>query len=513
MKDRSASISVLGVLLVGILLRLFFYVGYFGGDDMFYYSSAIEMARGEFVPEGSHWQARLGVIGPMAALFAIFGPSVIVGTIPMMFASAISLLAAYWLAMQATGNRTIALLSMLLLGCYPLELLMASHVFPGAGVGAAIALSLSFYWLGETRRNARREGATGKQSVSGRTANWPYLLAGMCLSVAYLHRVTAMFVVLAWVAWVLGVRRKVIAGDLIIAFCLVATVIGESLAFYLLTDSPLHRYRVLFSGATDTGDAVPIRPGGIWLGPLVALVTNQEYGLLPVYVVVAGVWAAVKRKKAVLPLVLFVAIAGGYTLWGTVKLDTLRPLRPWPRYMTLVSVPSVILVAWMLVSIKRDWLRYCTLGLLLLSFAAGLAIDDGAKEFRVGKQLAAYVQKHPQQTFVLHSHDYISLGAAVDFQYPPNVCVLGPKPYSYTRRIAPKNHCSRSIEQLKPGDAVFVRGFRNIAVDGLVAEDELDVPKKTLLVGIEGLLPFLSSVINRVRPGESILVYEKPATG
>ena len=73
--------------------------------------------------------------------------------------------------------------------------------------------------------------------------------------------------------------------------------------------------------------------------PLVVLASNQEFGLF-YYAIVAAVFSLIVRRDrpSLVPL-LWLALVGGYTLWGTVRLSAWEPLYTWPRYLSMVTLP------------------------------------------------------------------------------------------------------------------------------------------------------------------------------
>ena len=63
---------LVAIVCVGAILRYFAFSGYAGGDDAIYTSSAVELSRGDLWVN-KHWQARIGITGPLALIYEFFG--------------------------------------------------------------------------------------------------------------------------------------------------------------------------------------------------------------------------------------------------------------------------------------------------------------------------------------------------------------------------------------------------------------------------------------------------------
>ena len=174
----------------GFLLRILLYTGLSVGDDVFYQLQAIAHALdGMWPPEPYHWQTRLGMTLPTAAVIRVAG----VGHWPMvvlpLVASTAGIYVTYRMALEIVDRPT-ALLATVFQACYPLELIYATHLFPDVPVGLLTTLSL-WFWIRGLRHDRPAD----------------YLAAGLYFGLGYLCRETIVMSgpAMAWRLFNLGI--------------------------------------------------------------------------------------------------------------------------------------------------------------------------------------------------------------------------------------------------------------------------------------------------------------------
>ena len=105
-----------------------------------------------------------------------------------------------------------------------------------------------------------------------------YALAGLFLGLAYLHRITTLYIGLPLLIW--AIWKKEWYRGYVNTFIAFIFVVGIESAFFASTQGdPLTRFHVLTTrSAAATGISTPIRPGGKMLAPIASLASNQEFG-------------------------------------------------------------------------------------------------------------------------------------------------------------------------------------------------------------------------------------------
>ncbi len=351
--SRRAGWLLLGILALAVVLRLFAFSGYIDGDDATYIARAVQVADGRFDAGLSHWGARLGVFVPAALLFKTFGPGLAWVVAAPFCWSLISAVLAYLVGKVVYGDVRVGLLAALFVAVFPMDIIMATQLYPSMGQAALMTTAFLAFYLAE-RRNR----------------HILYFVAGVALGLAYLHHETALYLLLPLGLYVLYVRRWRL-GYATAAVGLAAVVVGESIVFAYYCGDPLHRLHVMAAVATADPSkywCYNPRPGGKVLAPLISLVTSQQYGLFYIFFALATVALVLRRDKPSTPLMVFFVTVALYTLWGPVSLSGgYRNAEPWPRYTSPVTVAATVLLARWLVAYRGSVGRWLITSLLVSS--------------------------------------------------------------------------------------------------------------------------------------------------
>jgi hypothetical protein len=411
------------LLVLGVLLRLAVFSGYVGIDDMTYISDAYRFAEGRFDVSSYFGTARVGMTGTLALFFWLFGPSLAAVVALPLTCSIANIVLTYFTGRVVYEDDRVALTGALFVMVYPLEVIYATQYFPDVMAATFTSVAFLCFYLAEK---------SGK--------GWLYFAAGAGTGTGYLFKETALLVLLPLTIYVIY-RRHFRKGYVFVAAGIAAILLVEILLLGALFGDPLYRWNSLRPIALRDGgisggpDYDVIRPGGIWLSPLVALLTNQEYGLFYFLIPVAIVSLIRHGDRRSYGIVLFFVAVGLYTLWGPTSLKAYRHLRPLERYTLPVTVAGMILLARWVCCYLRPKPRWAMVGCLVVSWLACLYLDNTWTYRSVGESLAVFRKEHPQKTLVLPARAYMALFVADGFRPPGNVAVL--EPSGYAPRIDP----------------------------------------------------------------------------
>jgi len=499
---------LLGIMLFGLSVRLVAFTGYTGIDDITYISDAYKWSEGRIEASRYFGSARVGMIGPLAILFRLFGPNLAaVAGIPL-FWSTLCIPLAYATGKVVYGDVRTALLAALFVAVFPLDVIYATQYFPDVGLAALVWVSFLCFYVAEQRNNKLL-----------------YYAAGVALGAAYLYRVTALLALLPlflYLPYRLVYKRQWRLGYMIAAAGLLTVVAAESGAFAWWFGDPLYRAHALtptVAGAsspeTMTAGFDAVRPGGIWLSPLVSLVTNQEYGLFYFFLAWATVSLVRRRDKASVPLMLFFFTVGLYTLWGPTKLSYYTHLRPLERYMLIVTVPGVLLLArWICLCLQRKC-RWIVIAVLVSSWLACIYVDNHRTFRSIGFALQDFHSQHRDKKFVMHPHAYMSLFIANGLEPPTNVAVLESGTESgYARRIDP------SLE-VHTDESVLSDCFVAVRFGGAIGRNEPVPPewrevarcargRRWFVEPLESLGKLSAFLANKLSPEMGYVIYYAP---
>ncbi len=444
-QPRKNSLFVLGVILAtATLLRLAVFTGYHGEDDLFYVALGCELAEGRADPtDGRHWQARSAMVVPLAVLFRVFGPSITaLAALPLLWSlSCIGL--AYLIGRLVYQDEKVALLGAFFVAIFPMDVTMATIYLPAMGIAAFAAASFLAFYTGLRR---------GHWSL--------FLLAGILLGIAYLHRITAGFMILPLVLWIMF-ERKWRNGYLwaLTGFALVFLM--ELAWFSALFDDPLYRIHNIVGVGKPVhagGDAVTahVQHHGMHgklvkrlVKPLRSLLFNQEYGFFYYFIIPATVCLAARGDRRSMGLILWFSAVGGYTLWGTVSRSAWAPLFPIPRYMTIVTIPGVLLLARWLYGWSQPHWRWACVALLIVTSLACIYVDKHRTYPTIGRGLITFWRQHPETPMVAAGQSYGAMFVANGMKPPQGVSFLGRGTLGWTRKLNPQLNVYLQPSQLE----------------------------------------------------------------
>ena len=350
------------IVALGCLLRMFLFTGLAVGDDVFYQLQAIAHALdGTWPPEPYHWQTRLAITLPTAAVIRLAGLHHWTMIVLPLAASTAGIYVTYRIASDFVDQRA-ALIATLLHAVYPLELIYATHLFPDVPVGLLQTLSL-WFWIRGLRHDRPAD----------------YALAGLCFGLGYLCRETIIMSGPAYIAlWVLFGRWRRPAMS-VSALVTVSIVAAEVLLYWATTGNPQYRLDAMAAQQQSPENLALIRQsvsgGGFWTDPLLMLLTNQEFGLfqLALIAVVVPVW---RRCPHLRPLVVWWAASFLWISYGTTVPTDYVTLQRDPRYTSVLTAPTVIVLGQM--TALLSWRpRVAAVAGLALSGIAGAMLDQG----------------------------------------------------------------------------------------------------------------------------------------
>ena len=319
------------------------------------------------------------------------------------------------MAIVLLDDAKVALSSALLVCVFPLDIIFASTVFPAMGIAALSALCTVLYVL-----------ALRKSSVS------LAFLCGAILGLAYTHRATALYLFLPALIHLFHLRR-ITRFHVAMGLGLLCVIFLESLAFYLLLDDPLVRWKILAAvrdwseqllhmvtqlsarssyAATqanwfETRDH--LRWGGAFGAPIISLFSNQEYGLFYYFVPLALIAVLVKRDWAILPVVVVFVCLSLYILYGTRSPTAYLTLRAWPRYMSVATIPACIILAWWLRNCMGAMVRRCLLALLISSSLVSVYLDNTRTFVSIADGIISYANDHALQIVVVEKFRFLDV--------------------------------------------------------------------------------------------------------
>lgn len=381
-------LDLLLILLIALAVRILFFNGAFGSDDLTYYQRAVELAHGEWTSADYNGALRYGFNLPAAGFIALFGESLFAANLWPLTCSLIEIGAVYMFANAAMGRRA-GIFAALLLASAPLHIAVATRIHADPVVSMFITLGFVLLYFGAMRRQTSLLFAAGL-SIGG--IFWTKELAAVTwfafLPMLWLFRGqwrNCLYIIAGAVLMMLlhGLLMLIIAGD---PLHLVKVVSGAVQHNFVDggqgEDSPIYYLRYLFGDLRHTGAL-----GFFAFASLLALprAMKQNTQLRTGYSYVLIWWIGLLLVLSVFP----------------VSLSPLRFPMKQSNYISLFLAPTTLLAGFAIAALPR------TLGHLALALCLALGLLLGAlqqADYRMftanSKALSSFAVQHPRAIIV-----------------------------------------------------------------------------------------------------------------
>ncbi len=418
------------------------WVGFIASDDAFYFRGADLVLHNPMFAGDDHWTTRFPVTWSFAAVIALVGNGfhafaamsllwfLALVTLIGIFTAAVSGRRAGWCAVLLAGTTSVIVTNASIVNC---------------DVPEAFFLLLGVYviMVGRTRRTA--------------------YLGGLAWGAAILSRETAILA-LAGLVPLFIIGRPVERKRLMIAAAGIASVlILEGIFQYLATGTPLRRY-ILAINHDPTMDRARGNEGNLvvnpWLDPLLALLFNNEFGLL-FWVLAVALWAHLRTTQP--PAILMLGALGFANIVLVSLLSTKLVLNP--RYFTIAAVAAIVFIAaWASTQSRR--VRWTVLGTMTLVSMLLLSLQNAHPRWDV-EMLPVIAQQHSDDTILAPSLlvrraelplRFARLGNVVSGMPIPGALYFGPRPAAPDAMIIDYRPAPpRPLVQILSAAGLFVR--------------------------------------------------------
>jgi hypothetical protein len=376
---------------VATVLRVIFFTGYHGYDDVHYIQRAFDLSRGGFTPPASDWAARIGVVLPTALVYRLFGVTPLTTIAFPFLCSLLGIGAAFALGKRLYGARS-ALVAALLLAILPLDAIFASMLFPTEPVLLFCGVGLGCFILAERERQPAL-----------------YLASGISLGFAGLAHETTLLALAFYPVYVLTVGRPA-RTHLIVAAGILPVLALDPLIHGWMGD-PWARISVLKQVSTVLGTDPQVDYRGwnlSWIGePLVRLLVERTFGLfswLLLPVAALRLWKPGEWTDRALALIVAVDLL--WLMYGTISPTRYAPLPRAPRYLAPLILPAVWLLGHELAERVGPRMRAVALAGLSVSSIVCLMCDSGSALAPYQELRAVLSRERPDRVVIEPAHRF-----------------------------------------------------------------------------------------------------------
>jgi len=414
---------VLALVVVWLAMRVVFFEGFWGVDDLRHVRFALAWDR----PPADHWETRLPFNAMLWASFRLFEFSEASAALPSLLGSLLMLLSGVAVSWRFWRSLRITACVGLLLAVLPGDVLASTT--PGARI-----LATGFFCLGATLLMTRR--------------GWPSLVGGgVLMGLAIWTHLFVMFyvsIVLLCVAWMRQRPWRQVAVGLGIA---VATFAGPSMAIDAAwTGDPLHSFHIAQKSHLDKlewdENARHLRDehgrldAWFFARPVADFLVSKDMNLLGLAAVVGGV-AVFRRARPGLKAVAASALLGW--LWMSYGTQSPTEYQPFPgttAYWQPLSFLVVLTAAGGLVWLRSRWATAVVAGLVAVSIVTAALSGPWGQGVKNSRLLLAYVKAHPADSFVGDDRTLVDMYVFNGLSMPDNVFAV-PGDRAEIRKLAP----------------------------------------------------------------------------
>jgi 4-amino-4-deoxy-L-arabinose transferase-like glycosyltransferase len=335
------------VMALALVLRLVFYTGYSGSDEVTYTQAAFKLLDGDWSVSKYVGANRYGVNLPVAGFAWLFGRNEVAAALFSMLCSLGEVALVFHFGRQMLGPRA-GLLAALTLVVLPIHVHLAGRLMADAPLGLAITASFLLFWAGESRNRSALFAGAG---IAAGLVYWvkPHALPYLAVLIAY----PIVFRRWSWKwAWVLG------------GFGI--TVAASNLFFWVVTGSPWTLFEALrarqTSGYLEAGTASASLADALYYPIYLFGKIYHTWLLAYLAVAAAVVWFARRRRPdaAGAPAVGYLCLwALGSILLFSLLVISWRPLLLIPKqtnYMLIFVAPLCLLAGYALARLRGAWL-------------------------------------------------------------------------------------------------------------------------------------------------------------
>ena len=349
-------VLLLLIVLFGLFLRLIFFSGMGISDSLVYSKTANDINTGKGIDPNSTLtlSTRMGLIYPTALSYRLFGINDFSSVIFVLLTSISSIILIFYFG-KLLFNEKIGLIAAFLMSFFPLDVVHATKL--GSDIPSAFFMALGAYVFlyGEMKHKTKY--------------GLDYMFSGILIGIGYMIRESALLIALFFIAYIIY-KRRIKREYFLVPLGVLIIFIIEAFIFFSLTDDPLFRTH---ASQQYLAEAVVTHnyfgrldfPTGLLHYPWLFL-TNNLLVYFYAFVLIALVYISINKKKEAYITLIWLMPLLLYLSFGSASLTQYIPFRAVDRYTSIVTVPAILLLAFLLSEKKPMVKKLTPLFLILL---------------------------------------------------------------------------------------------------------------------------------------------------
>ncbi|MBI3034758.1 glycosyltransferase family 39 protein [Candidatus Woesearchaeota archaeon] len=346
------------IVVFGLVLRLIFFSGMGVSDDLAY--SKYANSKGIDPASVLTLSTRLGLIYITALSYSLFGINDISSVLFIVLASIGNIILIFYFG-KLLFNEKVGLMAAFLLSFFPLEVVYSTKLL--SDIPSAFFMALGVYTFLYAEKKSKQTAY--------------YFASGFLIGIGYLIRESALLIALFFIIYVLY-KRQLKKEYFIVPLGFMIIFGVELAALYKLTGDPFFRFTAvqdyLFSVHSQLNHFGRTSfPEGLFHYPYIIL-TNELINFFYISIFIAICYFIINKKNNAHILLFWFISLLFYLSFGSSSFSRYVPFKADPRYLSVITLPGILLLAYFLTESKRIIKRITPLILALLLIASVISV-------------------------------------------------------------------------------------------------------------------------------------------
>ena len=382
--NKKTFIWLTAIVLFAAVLRIIFFSGIGASDDLGYTRYAYDISKNSYSFPASHQGTRLGLLYIVGFLYNLFGVNEFSSNAFVFLTSIAGILLIFYFG-KIFFSEKVGLLAAFLLSFFPLDAVFATKLLSDFPSAFFLSLGIFFFLLGEKHKSRFK-------------VNINFILSGISIGAAYLIRETALLALLFFGAYALF-YKKMRLNYFLIFFGFIAMFTIEAAIFHAHTGDFLYRIKALGSNYEKVAESNNFFgrnsfPFSLAYYPYL-LFTTINFGLFYPFILIAVLYCLLFKKKETYPFIIWLVALLSYLSFGTVSFSHYTPFSGTPRYLSVITFPAMLILAYFLLEDKSRIMKKAVMPsiivILLITSIGFVYINDTRNSIGNLRELYPYI--------------------------------------------------------------------------------------------------------------------------
>jgi len=327
------------IVLFGLILRLVFFQGMGISDDLAYSRYAYNIENGIDMESSLTLATRLGIIYTTFLSYKLFGVNDFSSVLFVLLTSIGNIILVFYFG-KLLFNEKIGLMAAFLLAIFPIAVINSTRLL--TDIPSAFFMGLGVYFFLYAERKSKLK--------------YGYFLSGMFIGTGYLIRESVLLIGLFFLVYVL--YRKQIKKEYFLVPAGFLILFGiELLTLHMLTGNALFKFTTvqdyLLQANIDVNYFGRLSfPEGLFHYPYIIL-TDSLISYFYIFIFIAIAYLFISKKKASYILMFWFIPLLLYLSFGSGSFTAYTPFKAAPRYLSVITLPGILLLAFFLMQKVR----------------------------------------------------------------------------------------------------------------------------------------------------------------